>query len=69
MFKTAKWLVRGGLALRLVRGRGGRKAHDLASVMYLVAGMLFRYAWVGAGKRSVDDDEAVARTARDQGFR
>ena len=63
-FRAAKWLVRTGLALRFVRSRTGRPAHDLASVLYLLAGLLFRYAWVGAGKLSANNDEAVAKTAR-----
>jgi hypothetical protein len=65
MFRAAKWLVRGGLALRLVRGRYGRTTHDLASVMYLVAGLLFRYAWVGAGQINARDDEVVAKMSRE----
>jgi formate-dependent nitrite reductase membrane component NrfD len=65
-FRAAKWLVRGGLALRFARARGGRRVHDLASVMYLVAGLLFRYAWVGAGRHSAEDDAAVAKMARGQ---
>ena len=63
-FRAAKWLVRAGLSLRLVRARTGRPAHDVASVMYLLAGLLFRYAWVGAGRHSAQDDDAVAKTAR-----
>jgi formate-dependent nitrite reductase membrane component NrfD len=65
MFRGAKWLVRGGLALRLVRGRFGRPAHDIASVMYLVAGLLFRFAWVQAGQLNAADDEVVAKMARE----
>jgi formate-dependent nitrite reductase membrane component NrfD len=63
-FRAAKWLVRTGLALRLVRERSGRPAHDVASVLYLLAGLLFRFAWVGAGKLSARDDEMVARMHR-----
>jgi formate-dependent nitrite reductase membrane component NrfD len=63
-FKAAKWLVRTGLALRFVRNRTGRPAHDVASILYLLAGLLFRFAWVGAGKLSARDDESVARMAR-----
>ena len=63
-FKAAKWLVRAGLGLHFVRGRAGRPAHDLASVLYLVAGMLFRYAWVEAGKLSAHDHTTVAKTGR-----
>jgi hypothetical protein len=62
-FTAAKWLVRSGLALQLVRSRAGRPAHDVASVQYLIAGLLFRLAWVGAGKASGEDDVAVARNA------
>jgi formate-dependent nitrite reductase membrane component NrfD len=63
-FRAAKWFVRIGLALRLARARTGRPAHDVASVLYLLAGLLFRFAWVGAGKLSARDDDTVARTAR-----
>jgi formate-dependent nitrite reductase membrane component NrfD len=62
--RAAKWLVRGGLALRLARRRGGPVAHHVASVAYLAAGLCFRFAWVLAGPPSARDDEAVARTAR-----
>jgi hypothetical protein len=63
-FKAAKWLVRIGLSLRFARGVGGRPVHDAASVLYLLAGLLFRFAWVGAGKLSARDDEMVAQMAR-----
>ena len=63
-FRAAKWLVRSGLALRFARSRTGRPAHDIASVFYLLAGLLFRFAWVGAGKLSARDDEVVAKMAR-----
>jgi hypothetical protein len=64
LFQGAKWGVRAGLALRLARRRGGPAVHHLASVLYLGAGLAFRYAWVEAGKHSARDDEAVARMAR-----
>lgn len=64
LFKTAKWAVRAGLALRLARGRLGPRAHHVASVCYLGAGLAFRYAWVGAGRNSARDHESVARMAR-----
>jgi Polysulphide reductase, NrfD len=64
LFQAAKWGVRGGLALRLARRRAGPWVHHLASAMYLGAGLAFRFAWVGAGRTSAHDDEAVARTAR-----
>jgi hypothetical protein len=66
MFRAAKWLVRGGLALRFTRSRFGRPEHDVASAMYLLAGLLFRFAWVEAGKINARDDEVVAQMARDR---
>jgi len=64
LFKVAKWLVRAGLGLRFARSRTGRPAHDVASVLYLLAGLMFRYAWVEAGKLSAHDHTAVAKTMR-----
>jgi hypothetical protein len=64
LFKAAKWAVRGGLALRFARRRGGPGVHHLASLMYLAAGLMFRYAWVGAGRHSARDDRAVAAMHR-----
>jgi hypothetical protein len=64
LFQAAKWGVRVGLGLRLVRGPGGPWVHHLASVLYIASGLLFRFAWVEAGKASARDDEAVARMAR-----
>jgi Polysulphide reductase, NrfD len=58
LFKAAKWAVRAGLAGQLARRR------NLASVLFLVAGLLFRYAWVGAGPLSARDDRMVAEMAR-----
>ena len=64
LFKAAKWAVRAGLALRLARERGGPATHHVASVLYLAAGLMFRYAWVGAGPPSARDDRMVAEVAR-----
>jgi hypothetical protein len=55
--------VGAGLALRFAR-RYGPWTHHVASVLYLLGGLGFRYAWVGAGQVSARDDEAVALTAR-----
>jgi len=65
-FRIAKTLVAVGLSLRLIARRTGPREHDLASVMYLAAGMGFRFAWVYAGRASAADDEAVAAMARDR---
>jgi formate-dependent nitrite reductase membrane component NrfD len=67
LFETARWSVRIGLALRFARSRGGPWTHHLASVMYLLGGLAFRYAWVAAGQNSSNDDRAVARMGRVEG--
>ncbi len=64
MFRTAKGLVWLGLSLRLAARRVGSREHDLASAMYLAAGLLFRFAWVYAGKASATDDASVAAMGR-----
>jgi hypothetical protein len=64
LFKAAKWGVRTGLALRLARKRGGPWTHHVASALYIFSGLAFRFAWVGAGRTSATDDEAVALAAR-----
>ena len=64
LFHAAKWGVRTGLALRLLRGRGGAAVHHVASVLYLASGLAFRYAWVEAGKASARDDRHVAEMSR-----
>jgi polysulfide reductase-like protein len=64
LFKAAKWMVRAGLALRFARTRGGPWVDHVASVLYLLAGLAFRFAWVGAGRTSALDHEAVARMHR-----
>ena len=58
LFKAAKWAVRAGLACQLAHRR------HLASALFLAAGLLFRYAWVGAGPPSARDDRMVAEMAR-----
>jgi DMSO reductase anchor subunit len=64
LFAAARWAVRGGLALRLARGRAAPWARDASSALFLLAGLAFRFAWVGAGPTSARDDEAVALMAR-----
>jgi Polysulphide reductase, NrfD len=65
LFTFAKWAVRAGLGLRFARKRGGPWVHHVASVLYLAAGLAFRYAWVGAGRQSARHDEVVAQMARE----
>jgi formate-dependent nitrite reductase membrane component NrfD len=64
LFKAAKWAVRVGLALRVARKPLGPRIHHVASALYLAAGLMFRYAWVGAGRYSARDDRAVAEMHR-----
>ena len=64
LFRGARWTVLAGLSLRAARRRGGPWTHHVASVLYLAAGLAYRFAWVGAGKTSAADDEAVALNAR-----
>ena len=63
LFKAAKWAVRAGVGAQVARRRSPVFEH-VASVLYLVAGLLFRYAWVGAGRASARDDRHVAEMAR-----
>jgi hypothetical protein len=65
-FRTAKSLVALGLSLRLVARRTGPREHELASFMYLAAGLAFRFAWVYAGKTSALDDAAAAAMGREE---
>jgi hypothetical protein len=67
LFELAKWSVRVGLGLRFARGRGGPWTHHVASVLYLLGGLSFRFAWIEAGRNSARDDEAVARMSRVRG--
>ena len=67
LFQAAKWMVRAGLALRFGRARGGPWVSHASSALFLLAGLGFRFAWVGAGRTSAHDDEAVARMARLRG--
>jgi hypothetical protein len=64
LFEFAKWSVRVGLALRFLRSRGGPWTHHAASVLYLLGGLSFRFAWIEAGRNSAGDDEAVAQMSR-----
>jgi len=66
-FRSAKSLVSLGLSLRLLARRTGGREHELASVAYLAAGLLFRFAWVSAGEPSARDDAVVAAMARERG--
>jgi hypothetical protein len=58
---VAKWLVRAGLA-----GQALRRASRVPSLLYLAAGLQFRYAWVEAGPVSARDDRSVAELSREK---
>jgi formate-dependent nitrite reductase membrane component NrfD len=66
LFRGAKAGVATGVALRALR-RHGVAVHHVASALYLLSGLAFRYAWVEAGKISAADDHAVARMSREKG--
>jgi hypothetical protein len=63
LYKAAKWTTRLGFALRLGLRRQ-EPAQHAASGLFMLAALLFRYAWVGAGKRNAHDDRVVAEMAR-----
>jgi formate-dependent nitrite reductase membrane component NrfD len=66
LLRGAKLAVVLGLASRAVGRRpGGRLYADLASGLYLAGGLLFRFAWVNAGKASAADHAAVVALARE----
>ena len=58
LFKAATWATRLGLLWRMLR------RDDVPSVLFMLAALGYRFAWVEAGISSSDDDEAVARMAR-----
>ena len=64
LFRAAKLTARTGLLLRALRRPLGPRSEHAAGVLFLAAGLAFRYAWAGAGKPSAADDEGVARMAR-----
>ncbi len=65
LFRGAKAAVTLGLVSRVVARRFGRGTHDAASVLYLAGGLMFRFAWVYAGRESAHDDAVVAALARE----
>jgi formate-dependent nitrite reductase membrane component NrfD len=64
LFRAAEIAVTVGVSTRLIEGRTTRRLHDLASALYLLGALGFRYAWVEAGKASAVDHRAVAAMAR-----
>jgi formate-dependent nitrite reductase membrane component NrfD len=64
LFGAAKLAAAAGLALKALHPVTGRHGQNAASILYLAAALAFRFAWVGAGRASAADDEAVALTAR-----
>jgi len=64
LYRAATWGVRAGLALRLLR-----RAEHVPSVIFLLAALGYRLAWVEAGQASARDDVAVAQMARSRSAR
>ncbi len=67
LLRLARGGVVAGLALRVLGRRGGPVVEHAASALFLAAGLAYRFAWVGAGRPSAQDDEAVALMARRRG--
>ena len=63
-FRLARVATIAGLAERLLGRRGGPAVQHASSALFMGAAMAFRFGWVGAGRTSAADHEAVARTAR-----
>jgi hypothetical protein len=65
LYAGAKWTTRLAFALRAgVRRDSG--VHHVVSALFMAAALLFRYAWVGAGRRNAGEDRVVAEMARSQ---
>ena len=64
LFKLAKAAAVSGLVIRALKRPPARAGDHLVSLLYLGAGLAFRFAWVAAGRNSARDDAAVAHTAR-----
>jgi formate-dependent nitrite reductase membrane component NrfD len=65
-FKSAKWLTRLGLGLRLGFRKPGAWPHHVASGIFMLAALLFRYAWVSAGRANAREDRVVAQMHRSE---
>jgi formate-dependent nitrite reductase membrane component NrfD len=63
-FRLAETAVTVGVSTRLVARRSPPWLHNLASGLYLLGALGFRYAWVEAGKASADDHAGVAAMGR-----
>lgn len=65
LYKAAKWSVEAGLGVRLAtRRRRIPGVRNGSSLLFMAAALLFRYAWVGAGRHNASEDRVVAEMAR-----
>lgn len=64
LFRLAEGAVTAGISTRLVKRRVPPAVHDIASVLYLLGALAFRYAWVEAGKASAADHPSSAALGR-----
>jgi hypothetical protein len=64
LLEAARALTASGLALRALGPRGGPPLDQLPSALFLLAALGYRFGWVGAGRTSALDHEAVATLAR-----
>jgi hypothetical protein len=64
LFRAAEATVLLGLIAQVLGRRWTARGDDAASVLFLVGGLAFRFAWVNAGKVSAADHSTVAAFAR-----
>jgi formate-dependent nitrite reductase membrane component NrfD len=64
LFRGAKFAVTAGLSTRLMARWRTRRVHDVASILYLLGALAFRYAWVEGGKASAASHADVAAMGR-----
>jgi hypothetical protein len=71
LYTAAKRLTQlgvGGRAALALRGNGRPAVHHAISGTFMAAALLFRYAWVEAGKANADDDRVVAQMHRTERY-
>jgi formate-dependent nitrite reductase membrane component NrfD len=64
LFRTAKFAVTAGVSTRLMARSRTPHVHNVASGLYLLGALAFRYAWVEGGKASAASHADVAAMGR-----
>jgi hypothetical protein len=65
LLSAARAVTVAGVVLRALGRRGGPVVEEVPSALFLAAALAYRFGWVGAGRTSALDHEAVAALARD----